>query len=99
MQTRRRYSSEFKADAVQLVLGQGYTPQEAADSLGIDPSILRRWIRKVQASKASPEGRSGATLSESEQDELKRLRQQVKRLEMERDILKKATAFFAGESP
>lgn len=64
MQTRRRYSRDLQADAVQLVLDQGYTPQEAADSLGIDPSILRRWIRKVQASRVSPRDRVGDTLSE-----------------------------------
>lgn len=99
MQTRRRYSREFKADAIQLVLEQGYTPKEAADSLGMDASILRRWIRKAQAASTASASLPEGAVNESEREELSRLRREVKRLEMERDILKKATAFFARESP
>lgn len=99
MQTRRRYSREFKTDAVQLVLEQGYTPREAADSLGIEVSILRRWVRQSQAASVTSPTASEGDVGETEREELDRLRREVKRLERERDILKKATAFFARESP
>lgn len=96
---RRKFSKEFKTDALQLVLDQGYTPPQAATSLGISANVLRRWIREAEARRGanSASGEAGV-LSESEREELKRLRRDNKRLEMEREILKKATAFFAKES-
>lgn len=98
IQKRRSYSKEFKADAVQLVLEQGYTPPQAAESLGIDASMLRRWIRAEEKRRSGESDAGREVLCESEREELLRLRRDVKRLEMEREILKKATAFFAKES-
>ena len=72
---------------------QGYTQAEAARSLGINPNLIRNWRRKFAWQNAGTE-----TMSETEQQELERLREEVRRLRMERDILKKATAFFASES-
>ena len=88
---RRQYTAEFKAEAVKLVTEQGYTLLEAARSLGIDRSLLGYW-KKQLSGKAEQE-----TLTEDEQMELKRLREENQRLRMERDILKKAAAFFANE--
>jgi transposase len=88
---RRRYTAEFKAEAVKLVTEQGYTILEAARSLGIDRSLLGYW-KKQLSEEAEQE-----PLTEDEQMELKRLQEENRRLRMERDILKKAAAFFANE--
>ena len=93
---RRNYSKEFKLDAISLVEQQGYTCSEAARSLGIHPSVLSRWLHDYRdGNKTSFRGKGKLT---EEQEEIKRLKTQVKQLEMERDILKKATVFFAAQT-
>ena len=90
--SRRKFSREFKRSAVQLVHQQGYSIAEAAKSLGVDPNCVRGWIDKFgQETDTAPAG-EGAV-----QAELRRLRKENARLLMERDILKKAAAFFAKE--
>ena len=85
-QTRRRYTDEFKADAVRLVESEGYGLTEAARRLGVERSCLARWRREVRGEapvKAEP-------VSTEEKDaELRRLREKVRKLLMERDIFKK----------
>ena len=93
---RRGFTKEFKIDAVKLVTEQGYKLSEAARNLGIDPSVLRRW--RDQMSKDVEQAFPGKGCLSAEKEELHRLRKEVKRLQMERDILKKATAFFANLS-
>lgn len=90
-----KYSKEFKLDAISLVLEQGYTQTAAAKSLGISSKLLHSWIK---ASKQDEEEsfRGQGKLTE-EQLEIRRLKEEVRRLTMEKDILKKATAFFAKE--
>lgn len=92
MKKRRRHNEEFKREAVKLVTDQGYSMAEAARSLGLDASVLRSWKLKY-----APEQGGAPQMQESEQEELGRLREENRRLRMERDILKKATAFFANE--
>ena len=87
----RRYTTEFKKDAVRLVQEEGLTAAQVARDLGINANSLYKWIQA-----ASPEKEE--TLSTSEQEELRQLRKRVRVLEEEREILKKATAFFAKES-
>lgn len=92
--TRRQFSDEFKADAVSLVTDQGYSISEAARRLGVERSVLDRWCRKHRQ-------RASDTLSQQEDDrdaEIKKLREEVRKLQIEKDILKKAAAFFAKES-
>ncbi len=89
--TYKQYSKEYKEEAVALVLEQGYSVPEAAKLLGIASNILYRWKSKIES---QPEGKS---LSVDEREELKRLRKEVKNLRMEKEILKKASAFFAKE--
>jgi transposase len=84
----RRYSLEFKKDAVNLVTGQGYSIAEAARSLGISANMLGRWKQEFEGTAPSVDDKS----------ELARLRKENERLRMEREILKKAAAFFANES-
>jgi transposase len=79
---------------VGLVQQQGYTVVQAAKSLGVDPASLRGWLKQFPAAGAAQPDRAGSV-----QAELRRLREEVRRLTMEREILKKATAFFAKESP
>lgn len=87
----KQYPKEFKEEAVALVLEQGYSVPEAAKSLGIAANMLYRWKQQ------SEEQQQGLALAEDERDELKRLRKENKELRMEKEILKKASAFFAKE--
>ena len=92
--TRRRFSDEFKADAVSLVIDQGYSVSEAARRLGVERSVLNRWCRKYRQQVSGIPGRQ-----EDDRDaEIKKLREEVRKLQIEKDILKKAAAFFAKES-
>ena len=93
MAKRRRHNEEFKREAVKLVTDQGYTVAEAARSLGLDASRVRSWKLKYALEQQNGAGK----IQESDQEELGRLREENRRLRMERDILKKATAFFANE--
>ena len=90
-QNRRRFSDEFKEEAVKLITEQGYKVSEASRNLDINASMLRRWQREL-----SPE--SDGSIDADEKAELQRLRKENKTLRMEREILKKAAAFFAKES-
>lgn len=96
MTTRKKYSKEFKLDAISLVLEQNYTRTEAARSLGINSQMLGRWVQEHRSDESQAFRGNGKLTPE--QEELRKLKAQVKRLEMERDILKKATAFFAAET-
>lgn len=95
-----RYDHEFKVAAVKLVTEQGYTAAEAARNLGVNDQTLRNWLRRFgpdPAAATSGNGQADADLIDKDA-EIARLRKQVRRLEMEREILEKATAFFAKES-
>jgi len=93
---RRKYTVEFKRDAVKLVTEQGYAIAEAARNLGLNGNMLGRWKRQL-ATEGEVEfpGKGRMTL---EQEEVQRLRGENRRLRIERDILKNATAFFTKES-
>jgi transposase len=95
-QARRTFTREFKIAAVKLVTEKGRSVAEAAKTLGIVPEVLRRWKHALQheGDQAFP-GHGNLPPAE---DELRKLKAQIKRLETERDILKKATALFAKES-
>lgn len=93
---RKRYSGEFKREAVELVVGGGYTVAEASRNLGIPRGMLGRW-RKEQIEKQQS-AFPGTGHQPSETEELRRLRDENRRLKVEREILKKAAAFFAKES-
>ncbi|WP_054030281.1 transposase [Desulfatitalea tepidiphila] len=95
-QNGRGFTKEFKVDAVKLVTEQGYKLSEAARNLEIDSSVLRRW--KEQIEKEGMQAFPGKGFMTAEKEELHRLRKKAKQLEMERDILKKAKAFFANLS-
>lgn len=89
--TYKQYSKEFKEEAVGLVRDQGYSVLEATKSLGVASNILYRWKDKVEAQL------EGKVLSADERHELKQRRKEVKTLRLEKEILKKTSAFFAKE--
>ena len=97
MTTRKKYTKEFKLDAVSLVLDQGYTRADTAKSLGLNITMLGRWIKEQQADDDGQAFRGNGKLT-PEQEEIRRLKEDVKRLSMEKEILKKATVFFAKET-
>ena len=93
---RQTYTAEFKREAVRLVTEHGYNVAEAARNLGINAHMLRRW--KCQCEAQVQGAFPGKGRLSPEHTELSRLREENKRLRMEREILKKAAAFFASES-
>ncbi|MEJ2048171.1 MAG: transposase [Dehalococcoidia bacterium] len=93
---RRQYTAEFKKEAVELVIMEKYTVTEAARSLGISRGMLDRWRREYGAKEKDAFPGTGHQSGEAE--ELKRLREENRKLRLEKEILKKAAAFFARES-
>jgi transposase len=93
--TRRQLTPEFKAGAARLVLQEGRTVAEVARDLDLWESVLHQWVK--QAKVDGGKGPAGA-LSRTEKDELATLRRENRLLKQERDILKKAAAFFAKEN-
>ena len=89
--TIRKYTQEFKQDAVKLVTEQGYAVSQVARSLGINPNLIYRWKGLIEAQDGE------SALNKSEREELKRLRAENKRLRIEGEILKKASILFAKE--
>ncbi|MBU0675540.1 MAG: transposase [Proteobacteria bacterium] len=87
---KKYYSREFKEEAVKLVTEQGYRISEAANSLGVSESAIRKWKGQLDPNSNNVDCNQHA--------EIQRLKKEVKRLRMEREILKKAAAFFAKET-
>ena len=96
MVTRRRFSGEFKSEAVNLVKDRGVSVAQAARDLDVHENVLRKWVKALAADAQNGAGGSGVT--KPEQAEVVRLRKENAKLRMERDILKKAAAYFAKES-
>ena len=96
MVTRRKFGREFKLEAVNLVKERGVSVVQAARDLDVHENVLRKWVREaaVDPQQAFP----GQGVMKPEQAELERLRKENAKLRMERDLLKKAAAYFAKES-
>ena len=88
--TRRRFSDEFKSEAVKLVKQSNRSMADLAMELGINAKSIGEWVKRAEE--------NGQSIDEDERAELRRLRKEVNELRMEREILKKATAFFAKEN-
>ena len=89
---RRKFTNEFKAETVKVIQTSGRTVGSVARELSIGETAVRRWVKQAEASG------SADTLTVDERSELQRLRKQNQELRMEKEILRKATAFFAKES-
>ncbi len=94
--TRRHHSREFKQEAVALVVEHGYSSAAAGRSLGVSGALIGRWKDELETQKA--EAFPGQGKRPAEQQRIHELESENRRLRMERDILKKATAFFAKEN-
>ena len=93
--TRRKFSREFKREAVHLVTHRGVSVAQAARDLDLHATVLRRWVREFGD---SPDGAfPGNGQMKPEDEEVRRLRREVAKLKAERDILKKAAAYFAKD--
>ncbi|NJL72162.1 MAG: transposase [Candidatus Competibacteraceae bacterium] len=98
---RRQYLPSFKDEAIRLVLEHGYTCDRAGEQLGVPPKTLANWVRPHRKQRQATEVQRGV-----EQDDptalrarITELQKRLRQAEMEREILKKATAFFAKENP
>ena len=92
--SRKNYPPEFKEEAVKLITEQGYQITEAARNLEVNATMLGRWKREIEGGGKDAKVLQGGVAMQAE---LKRLRKENSRLKMEREILKKAAAFFAKE--
>ena len=93
----KTYTAEFRAEAVKLVFDQGLTQQEAAKRLGIPKGTLGNWMAAAKPAANKPAAPGARTAAELEAENA-RLRKELAEAQMERDVLKKATAYFAKES-
>jgi len=94
--SRRSFTREFKIEAVRLVSEQGLTIVQAARDLDIHENVLRKWVRKYREDPAH--AFPGAGQMKPEQAEIAQLKKEIRKLKAERDILKKAAAYFAKDS-
>ena len=92
---RRSFTDEFKGGVVRLVLDEGKTVPQVARDLDLTESSVRNWVDRARADRGK--GKPGV-LTTAEKEELATLRKEVRQLRLERDILKKAAAFFAKEN-
>ena len=94
----KRYSDEYKRDAIELVRSSGRTVIEVARELGISSESLRGWVKKARAAQETGSGSGAVRVADDRDEELKRLRKLTVEQAKTIEILKKATAFFAKES-
>ena len=95
---KSKYSKEFKDSTVQLILNDGKSVVKVAEDLGLNSKTLYHWVTSYKKAHNIPTRDISASFKESNNEELKRLRRENKILKQERDILKKAAAYFAKET-
>jgi transposase len=93
--SRRTFTDEFKREAVRLVGLPGNTVSQVARDLGLEPSVLRRWIAQIREGNWEPT--AGKPLKSAQQLEIEQLRRELAKVKTERDILKKAVGYFAKD--
>lgn len=94
--TRPTFSAEFKLEAAQLVVDQGYSQKEASEAMGVGLSTMNKWVRQLRDERQGKTPKASALTPE--QIEIQQLKKRVKYLEEEKDILKKATALLMSDS-
>ena len=92
---RRSFSREFKVEAVRLVRDRGVSAAQAARDLGVHENVIRKWVKDFETDPG--QSFPGHGTMKPEQAEIERLRREVQKLKAERDILKKAAAYFAKD--
>jgi len=95
--SRKQFSPEFKQEAAGLVLDQGYSVHDACDAMGVGDTAMRRWVKQLYDERhgITPVGSKAIT---PDQQRIQELEARIKRIEMEKDILKKATALLMSDS-
>lgn len=99
MSTMRAYTREFRESAVGLVLSEGLTIRKAADDLGMPYHTLHSWVREVRRAQRKPAPKARLRTMADAEARVRELETEVRKLLLERDILKKAAAYFAREQP
>lgn len=94
--SRPNFSPEFRLETAQLVVDQGYSNKEAADAMNVGYSTLGKWVKQLREERAGKTPQ--ASPMTSEQVEIRELKKRIERLEMEKDILKKASALLMSDS-
>jgi transposase len=97
MTKNRRYSPEFRLEAAQLVVDQGYTLKAACEAMGVGKSTMEYWVRRLRAERSGEPPQRGEALT-PEQREIQELKRRLRRVEEEKEILKKATALLMSDS-
>ena len=95
-QRERSYSPQFRLEAAQLVVEQGYTIKQACESMGVKKSTLENWVRQLRRERQGDTPKSAALTAE--QRKIQELGKKIRQIEMEKDILKKATALLMSDS-
>ena len=95
--SRRKFSSEFKQEAASLVLDQDYSVHDACEAMGVGETAMRRWVNQLNEERhgITPAGSKAIT---PDQQRIQELEAKIRRIEMEKDILKKATALLMSDS-
>ncbi len=95
--SRRKFSSEFKQEAASLVLNQDYSVHDACEAMGVGETAMRRWVNQLNEERhgITPVGSKAIT---PDQQRIQELEAKIRRIEMEKDILKKATALLMSDS-
>ena len=96
MTKNRNYSPEFRLESAQLVVDQGYTFKAASEAMGVSKTTLESWVRKLRAERAGKAPEKGEALT-PEQREIQQLKRKLRRVEEEKEILKKATVGSIGQ--
>ena len=94
--TRRTFTPEFRLESAQLVVDQGYSVRDAANAMNVSKSAMDKWVRQLKNERNGITNK--ATPLSAEQRKIRELEQRIKRIEMEKEILKKATALLMSDS-
>jgi len=95
--TRPTFTPEFRLESAQLVVDQNYSVREAAEAMGVGKSTMEKWVRQLRA-EHSGNPMSSATPMTTDQRKIRELENRIKRIELEKEILKKATALLMSDS-
>jgi transposase len=95
--SRKKFTAEFKIESAELVLDQGYSVQEACEAIGVGNTAMRRWVAQLESERkgVTPKGSKALT---PDQQKIQELEAKIRRIEREKEILKKATALLMSDS-
>ena len=95
--TRARFTPEFRLESAQLVVDQNYSVRQAAEAMGVGKSTMDKWVRQLRVERTGGQVASAAPMT-PDQKKIRELENRIKRIELEKEILKKATALLMSDS-